>query len=64
MGEKKKISKPKTENIRKPVILEKNKIKDRIIRYIWVLFEAEKEKEEKKIPKSRSIYRHYNKLYI
>ena len=44
----KKLSKPKTENIRKPFILEKNKIKDRIIRYIWALFEGEEEKEEKK----------------
>ena len=48
MGEKKKLSKPKTENIRKSFILEKSKIKDRIIRYIWALFQAEEETEEKK----------------
>ena len=47
-GREKKLSKPKTENIRKSFILEKSKIKDRIIRYIWALFEGEEETEEKK----------------
>ena len=47
-GREKKLSKPKEENIRKSFILEKSKIKDRIIRYIWALFEAEEETEEKK----------------
>ena len=47
-GREKKLSKPKGENIRKSFILEKSKIKDRIIRYIWALFEAEEETEEKK----------------
>ena len=50
------MSKPKTENIRKYFILEKNKIKDRINRYIWALFEAEEETEEiKKLQKLEAI---------
>ena len=49
MGEeRKKLSKPKIQNIRNPFIL-KNKqteIKDRIIREIWTLFETEEEKKK------------------
>ena len=37
---------------KKPKIL-RDKVKNKIIRYIWVLFEAEEEKEERK--KKRSI---------
>ena len=45
-----KISKPRKQNIKKPFISEKNeeKIKDRIIRDVWKLFEREEEKEERK----------------
>ena len=50
-GRGNKLSKRKTQNIRNPFIPEenkKNKIKDRIIRDIWKLFETEEEKEERK----------------
>ena len=45
-GRGKKLRKPKTQNIRKPFILENNKKnKDRIIRDIQTLFETEEKKE-------------------
>ena len=45
----KKLSKPKSQNIRNPFISEKNKKnKDIIIRDIWTLFEGEEIKEFKK----------------
>ena len=48
-GRGKKLSKPKRQNkIRNPFILKKKKkIKDRIIRDIWTLFEIEEEKKER-----------------
>ena len=49
-GKGQKISKPRKQSIEKPFISEKNKekIKDRIIRDVWKLFEREEEKEERK----------------
>ena len=49
-GRGKKLSKPKTQNIKKSFISEENKekIKDRIFRDIWTLFETEEEKKERK----------------
>ena len=49
-GKGQKISKPRKQSIKKPFISEKNKekIKDRIIRDVWKLFEREEEKEERK----------------
>ena len=45
-----KLSKPRKQNIKKPFTSEENKkkIKDRIIRGIWKLFETKEEKEERK----------------
>ena len=47
---KAKLSKPRKRIIKKPFISEENreKIKDRIIKDIWKLFEKEEEKEERK----------------
>ena len=49
-GKGKKLSKPRKQNIKKPFISEesKEKIKGRIIRVIWKLFETKEEKEETK----------------
>ena len=50
-GRGKKLSKPKSQNIRNPSILKKQKkkeVKDRIIRNIWTPFETEEEKKERK----------------
>ena len=49
-GKGQKISKSRKQSIKKPFISEKNKekIKDRIIRDVWKLFEREEEKEERK----------------
>ena len=49
-GKGQKISKPRKQNIKKPFISEKNeeKIKDRIIRDVWKLFEREKKKKREK----------------
>ena len=49
-GKGQKISKPRKRSIKKPFISEKNKekIKDRITRDVWKLFEREEEKEERK----------------
>ena len=50
-GRGKKLSKPKTQNIRNFFILKKKKekeIKDRIIRDIWTLFKTEEEKKKEK----------------
>ena len=53
-GKEKKLSKPKAQNkiknIRNLFILKKKKkIKDRIIRDIWTLFETENEKKKREI---------------
>ena len=49
-GRGKKLSKPKKQNIKKPFISEgnKEKIKVRIIRNIWTLFDTEEETKEKR----------------
>ena len=49
-GKGKKLSKPRKQNIKKSFISEesKEKIKGRIIRVIWKLFETKEEKEERK----------------
>ena len=51
-GKEKKLSKPKAQNkiknIRNLFILKKKKIKDRIIRDIWTLFETENEKKKER----------------
>ena len=49
-GRGKKLSKPGKQNVKKPFTSEENKekIEDRIIRDLWKLFEAEKEKEGKR----------------
>ena len=49
-GKGKKLSKPRKQNIKKPFISEESteKIKGRIIRVIWKLFETKEEKEETK----------------
>ena len=49
-GRKKKLKKPKKQNIKKPFIPEENKekIKDIIFRDIWTFFEKEEEKKERK----------------
>ena len=51
---RKKLSKPKTQNISNPFILKK---KDRIIRdrHIWTLFETEKEKKERNQTKKKNL---------
>ena len=48
-GRGKKLSKIRKQNIKKPFISEekKEKVKDRIIRDIWKLFETKEEKEER-----------------
>ena len=45
----KKISKPRKQNVKKPFISDENKekIKDRIIRDIWKLFDIEEEEKER-----------------
>ena len=49
-GTGKKLRKPRNQNSKKSFISEENKekIKDRIIRDIWALFETKEEKEERK----------------
>ena len=49
-GKGKKLSKPRKQNIKKPFISEesKEKIKGRIIRVIWKLFETKKKKKKQK----------------
>ena len=42
------LSKPKKQNVKKAFYIRREqKIKDRIIKDIWILFETEEEKEEK-----------------
>ena len=48
-GRGKKLSKTKIQNNRNPFILKRKKrIKNKIVRDIWTLFETEEEKEERK----------------
>ena len=49
-GRRKKLRKPRKQNIKKPFISEGNKgeINDKIFRDIWTLFETEEEKKERK----------------
>ena len=57
----KKLRKPWTQNIRNPFISEKKtkKIKDRLIRDIWTLFETEEGKEErKKLERNENIMKY------
>ena len=58
-GRGKKLTKPKTKEIRNPFILKekkKKKIKNRIITDTWILFETEEEKKErKKLEKKKEI---------
>ena len=56
MGEEKKLSKSKMQNIRKPFISEENKKnKDRIIRDIWTRRRKRRKKEIREIKKKRNI---------
>ena len=54
MGEEKKLSKSKMQNIRKPFITEENKKnKDRIIRDIWTRRRKRRKKEMREIKKKK-----------
>ena len=56
MGEEKKLSKSKMQNIRKPFISEENKKnKDRIIRDIWTRRRKRRKKENREIKKKKNI---------
>ena len=58
---RKKIRKPKIQNIRNLFILKKNKeIKNRTIRDIWKLFEIEEEKKRKKVIRDTKNIRKIN----
>ena len=56
MGEEKKLSKSKMQNIRKPFISEENKKnKDRIIGDIWTRRRKRRKKEIREIKKKKNI---------
>ena len=54
----KKVSKPKTENIRNPFILQQKEFINRIIRDIWTVFEKEEERKKEIRDKKKSIIDH------